>query len=127
MNNIKGMSLIEIACFLVIVGFITSGVMQGIYSALKRSPETEAQALALELAKGRMEIIIGQKAISGFNSFTDICVGGTPPAICNTNTDYTISSTITTGYEGDNNYKVITVNVTGNGTASTTSVVGNYT
>lgn len=125
-NKIKGLSLIEVTCFLVVLGFITSGIMQGVYSALKHSPDTAAESLALELAQGRMDIILGQKEINGFSNFSDICDVGSPPSICSDNTDYTITSSITTGYNGDNNYKLITVTVTGNGSATLTSIVGNY-
>lgn len=121
----SGFTLVEIALFLVVMGIVSSGLAVIFVTALSRVPEIDKKNKAIEIAQQRMDIILGQKANVGYANFADPCVSS-PPAVCNFSGNYTVSSSITTGYNGNNNFKLISVTVTGNASASLTSLVGNY-
>jgi hypothetical protein len=70
-----------------------------------------------------MDLILGQRAINGFSSFSDPCPG---PSICTAPSGFTVSSSIANNWNGDTAYKVITVTVSGNGNASLQALVANY-
>lgn len=125
-RNCNGFSLIELIIFIAVTGFIVSGIFTTLQMSLTHSPKSKQADRAIELAQERMDIIIGEKTINGFSSLTDPCTAGSPPAICTTESGYTVSSTITTGFNGNNNLKEIVVTVTGTGTASITALVGDY-
>jgi type II secretory pathway pseudopilin PulG len=124
MKHIQGVTLLETVVFLAIVGIVLLGGLSVITTVYKDTSDSFMQTTALALAQGRMEILVGQKAASGFSSFTDICDVGSPPAVCSSNANYTIASSIVTGYGDDNNYKVITVTVSGDASSSVTTLVG---
>jgi len=124
-----GFSLIELVIFIVVIGIAVSGIFLAFNTALQKTPLVNSQTTANELASARMEIIIGQRRMVGFNSFTDICPG---PAVCTIPaaiTGYTITSSITTYTVGsDSNYKLIDVTATGpnNAKAELKTLVAEY-
>ncbi|MCX7121086.1 MAG: type II secretion system protein [Gammaproteobacteria bacterium] len=114
LNHSAGFSLIELVVFIVVIGLAVSGIFLAFSTALQKAPLVNTQTLANQLAIARMDMIIGQRRMVGFSSFTDICPG---PAVCTVPaaiTGYTITSTITPVTIGsDTNYKLIDVTVTG--------------
>lgn len=121
----RAFTLIEVALFIAVIGIVTSALAMLFATAMENVPDIDKRNKAIEIAQQRMDIILGQKANVGFASFTDPCVSS-PPAVCNFSGNYTVTSSITTGYGGNNNFKLITVSVTGDSTANLTSMVGNY-
>jgi len=112
-----GFTLIELIIFIVIVGIAATAILLSFQTVLSKSPDTNKQTIATELAEGRMDLIIGQYYIYGLSSFSDIC-NGSSPAVCMTISGYTVSSSITgTGP------KTITVTVSGSGSAVLTAQV----
>ncbi len=80
----RGLSLIELIVFIVIMGISVVAVLS-MYRAVLPHGVTPAQiTLATQLAQERMELILGQRIASGYSTavLTDPCVGGTPPMIC---------------------------------------------
>jgi type II secretory pathway pseudopilin PulG len=80
----RGVSLIELIAFIVIMG-ISAVALLSMYRAVLPRGATPAQiTLATQLAQERMELILGQRIAGGYSTavLTDPCVGGTPPAIC---------------------------------------------
>src|SRR5450759_4955442 len=80
----RGVTLIELIAFIVIMG-ISVVALLSMYRAVMPRGTTPAQiTLATQLAQERMELLLGQRAIYGYSTavLTDPCVGGTPPAIC---------------------------------------------
>lgn len=122
-----GFSLIELIIFIVVSSVLAAGLMLGVNRALKGSPDVMRATTANEIARTRMEFIIGNRYKQGFNAFVDPCAGGSPPALCVPPTGYSVNATITpTTLGGDTQYKTITVLVTGLSRASLTLLVGNY-
>lgn len=128
-KHLPGFSLIELIVFIVIIGLAVSGVFLAFSTALQKTPLVNPQTTANQLASARMDIIIGQRRIVGFSSFTDICPG---PAVCIIPagiTGYTVTSSITPYTVGsDSNYKLIAVTVTGpqNSKAVLQTLVASY-
>lgn len=116
-----GFTLIELIVFIIIISIVAGGILLGFNVVLSNQPNEVHNRRALEIANSRMEYIVGQAQINGFNSFSDNCSGSTP-AICAHDSDYTISSDISV--DGSNaNIKIIKVDVSGKGYASLTSAV----
>ncbi len=126
-----GFSLIELVIFIVIIGIVVSSVFLAFSTSSQKSPFVNAQVTANLLAGARMDIILGQRRLVGFTSFTDPCVSS-PPAVCTVPagiTGYTTTSTISTlTIGGDSNYKSINVTVTGPQNSKTVlkTFVGKY-
>jgi Tfp pilus assembly protein PilV len=121
----RGISLIEVTIFIVVVGLAMVAVIMGVGASLQNTPSSSQTTLALEQAQSRMDIILGQRAIVGFASFVDPCVATPALAFCQTS-PYTVSSSIANNWNGDSNFKVITVTVTGAAKATLTGLVSNY-
>ncbi len=118
----QGFTFLELVIFIVIIGILAAGLLSAFNVFLQKQPSVQAATLANSLAAQRMEIILGQKKISGFSAYSDPCPG---PAICSVPTGYTVTSSIANNWNNDTNYNVITVSVTGKATASLTTMVAN--
>lgn len=118
----QGFTFLELVVFIIIIGILAAGLLSSFNLFLQKQPSVQAATIANSLAAQRMEIILGQKKISGFSSYSDPCPG---PTICSVPTGFTVTSTITPNWNSDTNYNTITVNVTGNATASLTTLVAN--
>ena len=129
----RGVTLIELIAFIIIVGVLVSGLMSG-FSATQRGSGVPRQVTqALQLAQERMELIRARKDVVGFACFTgtrfDPCqavaaVGACPAMPASTHP--ACSGATTFGHTvqppvldetgacmgGDINYKCITVTVT---------------
>ena len=125
-----GFSLIELVIFIVIIGIAVSSVFLSLSTALQKTSLVNPQTTAIELASARMDIILGQRRINGFQSFYDLC--SINPPVCTVApgiAGYTISSTISKYTVGnDSNYKIIDVLVTGpqNSRANLKTMVAEY-
>lgn len=108
-----GFTLIELVVFIVILGIAAITVLLSFQTLLTKSPNTNRQTTAIALAEGRMDVIIGQYYQNGFASFSDICAGGSPAAVCQSQSGYTITSSIVNNGAS----KTITVTVSGLGSA----------
>jgi hypothetical protein len=142
-----GLSLIEVVFFIVITGLVLAGLMVGMSGGVRTAPIPREMQQGLQLAQGRMELILAQRNILGFAGFTaatfDPCAppGGAQQA-CQVPTNYTLVApclftgagtcgfgAATTCNAGDANYKCVRVRVTGpQGTtvAELDAMVANY-
>ena len=80
----RGVTLIELIAFIVIMG-ISVVALLSMYRAVLPHGATPAQiTLATQLAQERMELLLGQRDAYGYSTalLADPCAGGTPPAIC---------------------------------------------
>lgn len=109
-NKLSGFSLIELIVFIVITGLAVAAMMTTFQVVLQKSPNANNQNTAVELAQGRMDLILGQEKQMGFSSFSDPCTGGSPPSYCTLSSAYTVSSNIAV-LSGNSNFKTITVTV----------------
>lgn len=121
-----GFTLIELIVFIVIIS-IAASILFPIMMSLKYSGTLPDQTVAQQLARARMELILERRNMLGFQSTSDPCNDATPPASgCAVPTDFAVSSSIATNWNGDTNYRVITVQVTGKAQATLTDLVANY-
>lgn len=143
----RGVTLIELIAFIIIIGVLVSGLIGGFSTTLRGSGTPKQMTQALQLAQERMELIRARKDAVGFACFTgtryDPCqnaaaAGSCPiesasghPA-CSPTPGYTVTPALDeTGacMGGDVNYKCITVTVTdstGTKFAELKAAVANY-
>jgi hypothetical protein len=136
----RGVSLIELIAFIVIMG-ISVVALLSMYRAVLPHGATPAEiTLATQLAQERMELILGHRLRDGYSPtmLTDPCVGGTPPAICTDQfTPSGLYSIIVTGINpavpfsalSTNNFRMLGVQVLGpdgKQHANLSSVIANY-
>lgn len=125
MQKQYGFSLIELIIFIAVIGILASGLLLGMNQVLGTAAQPEQNSIATQLAKERMELILGQRNTSsiGYASFTDPCTGP-GPAICTLPAGFSIlQPTITV--DVNPNFSTITVTVTGPGSATLRSRVAN--
>jgi Tfp pilus assembly protein PilV len=136
----RGVTLIELIAFIVIMGISAVALLSMYRAALPRGATPAQITLAAQLAQERMELILGQRAANGYTTgaLADPCVGGTPPAICtNQYTPSGLYSIVVTGINpavsfsglSTNNYRMLGVKVLGpdgNQLANLSAVIANY-
>lgn len=112
----RGLTLVEVVVFIVILAVVVTGLVAAFAGALRLSGTPQQAYQALQLAQGRTELILGQKKRLGFGAFTasfDPCATATPEA-CLAPTGYTVSAALAQTYSGgDANYRTIVVTVVG--------------
>jgi Tfp pilus assembly protein PilV len=144
----RGMSLLELIVFIVITGVVVVGLAAGMSGSVRTAPVPKEMHQGLQLAQGRMELILAQRSPvrSNFATFTsanfDPCAppGGGQEA-CLAPATYAVVTCLYTGagtcafgaantcQGGDVNYKCVRVRVTGpQGTtvAELEALVANY-
>lgn len=150
----RGVTLIELVAFIVVVGVIVAGVIGGLVNTVKVSTTPKQLTEASQLAQERLELIRARKDVLGFAAFVPVAgdpcgAGAGPPACAGATTSvktvtttlvvdgisYTVAATIEDSAVAiaapfnDGNYKTIAVTVTGpNGVqlARLDSLVANY-
>jgi Tfp pilus assembly protein PilV len=142
-----GISLIEVIVFIVITAIVVTGLVAGMSGAVRTAPVPREMHQALQLAQGRMELILAQRSRLDFAGFTaatfDPCAApaGAQEA-CLAPTNYAVVAPCfytgagTCGFGaantcrgGDANYKCVRVRVTGPGgttLAELDAMVANY-
>lgn len=134
----RGVTMIELIVFIIIVGVLVSGLMSGFSTTMLGSGKPKQVTQALQLAQERMELIRAQKDVLGFAGFTaatyDPCLTGSTHPACNNPPlpGFVVTPVLDeTGacLGGDTNYKCITVTVTDTGGARLSELqaaVANY-
>ena len=131
MNRDKGFTLIEIIIFIMLISVLAVGVVIPFLTLLAKTPTFYAQTQALQLAERRMNLILAQRYLNSFNGLFDPCTSGTPPPICTIPTGYNIVAAITicttpAPCSNNNDYKKITVTVSGKSHATLSTLVAGY-
>ncbi len=138
----RGLTLIELVVFIVIVGVAAFALLGSFGAMLTRSPSAAQLTQAAQLAQERMELILGQRnspaAGRGYNNTVDLdpCNVGAP-TVCTSTFGYTVSSAGTgtapaswVQWNGNptTSYKLVTVTVKLGGTtlATRSAVLSNY-
>ncbi len=142
----RGVSLVELIVFIVITGIVAAALIAGMAAAVRSAPVPRAMHQGLQLAQGRMELILAQRERLGFSGFTnatfDPCQppGGAqeaclaPAVYAATACFYTGAGTCGFGaantcQSGDVNYACVRVRVTGSDgstLAQLDAMVANY-
>ncbi|MBN1684630.1 MAG: prepilin-type N-terminal cleavage/methylation domain-containing protein [Gammaproteobacteria bacterium] len=121
-----GFTLIELLIFIVLIG-IVMGILIAVNVAFQYTYKSDQQTIVTNLAEQRMEIILEQKKIKGFDLLTqDPCVINPALDVCTLPIGYQATTTIELNWLGDTNYKVITVEITGKANATLKSLVAKY-
>ena len=121
-----GFNLIELTIVMLILSIAATAVFRGLLTGLEGTATITEEETALTIAESRMAFILGQFNENGFSSFSDLCVSSPSLPICSVTSGYTVSSTITSNYSGNANFKLITVTASGPGSATLTTMVTNY-
>ena len=138
----RGLTLIELVVFIVIVGVAAFALLGSFGAMLTRSPTAAQLTQAMQLAQERMELILGQRnspaAGRGYNNTVDLdpCNVGAA-TVCTSTFGYTVSSAGTgtapaswVQWNGNptTNYKLVTVTVKLGGItlATQSTVLSNY-
>jgi len=142
----RGVSLVELIVFIVVTGIVAAALIAGMAAAVRTAPVPRAMHQGLQLAQGRMELILAQRKSLGFSNFTsatfDPCQppGGAqeaclaPAAYAATACFYTGAGTCAFGaantcQSGNVDYKCVRVRVTGSDGSTLTqldAMVANY-
>ena len=143
----RGVTLLELVIFIVIAGLAVAGLVVGMSGAVRTAPMSKEMHQGLQLAQGRMELILAQRTRLGFAAFTsatfDPCAppGGAQEACLAPATYTVVAPCLYTGagtcgfgaantcQAGDANYACVRVRVTGpQGTtvAELEAMVANY-
>ena len=119
MRHQRGLTLIELVVFIVIVGILVSGALTGFTTILRYSNRPGYLLTATQLADARMNLILQQRRVGGFSSLSDPCSSGSLAACTGLNTfatagGYVVSSSISAVSGGT---RTANVTVTGTGSA----------
>lgn len=128
----RGLSLIELIAFIVIMGISVVALLSMYRAVLPRSVTPAQITIATQLAQERMELILGQRDVLGYSPVTslDPCPGA---AICTAPSGYSVivngadSPVAWSGVTSD--YRQIGVQVLGpdaNQLANLSAVIANY-
>lgn len=118
----QGITLLELVVFIVIISVAMVGLISSFNTVLKHSTEPGQRLVASALADARMNLILLQRHVHGFNNISDPCSAS--PAACTalnsfaTGAGYAVSSSITTPVSGT---AIVTVTVSG--TANATNIL----
>jgi len=126
----RGLSLIELIAFIVIMGISVTALLSMYRAVIPRGATPAEMTLATQLAQERMELILGQRAAGGYSPLVDPCAVSAA-AVCTPTTGYTVNSVIVGGWSGVAvaSYREIGVTVLGpDGAkrAQLSAVVANY-
>jgi len=126
----RGFSLIELIIFILVVSILSTALFSVFATALRGPAQVSGAIQAMQLAVERMELILPQRQVLGFAPFdepaADPCQMGSAQAACNIPVGFTVAAVIDPDWNGDTNYKVITVTVSGSATATLTALVADY-
>ncbi len=126
----RGVTLVELIVFLVIVGIAAAGIME----ALAQSPggnATPVQILeATKLGESRLELLVGQSETQRITGLADPCAATTPPPVCQLPAGYQIAQpTVIPDFGGNPALTELSVQVAapdGRVLATLTDVVAEY-
>lgn len=119
----RGFTLIELIIFIVIVSIMGVALISAFSASTRGAPDAGLITQATQIAQERMELVMAQRRAVAFAAFADPCPG---PAACVPPAGYNVAVFIAPSWNGDANYKQVTVSVSGLATATATSIVANY-
>jgi type II secretory pathway pseudopilin PulG len=129
-NNQRGFTLIELIVFIVGTSILVSTLLLSFQITLRGTPAVHHDLIANQLANQCMEGFIGERRLLGYTSALLNCSGApTLPSVCTTITGFVVNADITCSptLSGDSaTSRTVTVNVTGLGNATLTSLIANY-
>lgn len=131
-SSARGFTLIEVIVLIIIVSILSAALFSAFGAALQGSPQVLNVSRVAELAQERTELILAQRRRTTFGNFTaanfDPCVpaAGQPPPCTAGVPNFSVSAALQTNWNGDANFKIITVSVNGPATFQLQTLVANY-
>ncbi len=129
----RGFTLIELIVFIVVASVLATTLYSAFLNALKGAPQAATFSKASNLAQERMELILAQRRQTTFGNFTaanfDPCTSvpaSTQPPCTSIPTEFTVSASLLPSWNGDTNFKIVTVTVNGSGVFDLQILVANY-
>lgn len=129
----RGFTLIELIVFIVVASVLATTLYSAFLNALKGAPQAATFSKASDLAQERMELILAQRHQTKFANFTadsfDPCTtlpASTEPPCINIPVDFTVNASLLLSWNGNTNFKIITVTVNGRGVFDLQTLVANY-
>lgn len=120
-----GFTIIEILIFIVVTSLLMSTMLIGAYTALRSSPDTHHQIIALQTAERCMEYFLDQRRLNGYTALA--CPSSPTASACSAPSGYSVSTSVTcTTWNSDNGFKTITVSVSGLSAVSLSTQIGSY-
>lgn len=120
-----GFTLIEVLVFIIVTSLVMSTILLSANTALRNSPTTHQQWLAIQTAQQCMEWFLDQRRLFGYSALT--CPSTPTPAACTAPSGLSVSTSIAcTTWNSDAEYKTITVSVSGSASVTLSAQVGNY-
>ena len=121
----SGFTLIEVIIAIIILALVGRVILFAMTSLTTSMPTLQNNVIALNLARECMEWFVGQRQLQGYASIT--CPSSTVPSFCTTPSGYSIAVNITcTTINSDTNYKTVSVTVSGNGSATLSTLLALY-
>lgn len=125
MKRAFGFTLIEVLVFIIVTGLVMTTILRGAIVALRESPEAHDQLVALQTAKRCMEYYLDQRRLNGYTALS--CPSTPTAAACAAPSGFTVSNSVAcTTWNGDTEFKTITVTVAGRSNAVLTAQIGDY-
>jgi Tfp pilus assembly protein PilE len=126
----RGFTLIELIIFIVATSILASTLLLSYQMTLTNTQAVHNDAIAIQLADQCMEGFIAERRLLGYSNANLACSASpTLPSVCTSLTGFTVSAAITCSptLSGDTvTSRTVTVSVSGNGSATLTSLIANY-
>lgn len=120
-----GFTLIEVLVFIVVTSLVMSTILLSANTALRNTPMTHQQWVAVQTAQQCMEWFVNQRRMNGYSALT--CPSTPSPSACAAPSGLSVSTAITCStWNSDSNYKTITVSVGGAASLSLSMQIGDY-
>lgn len=126
-----GVTLVELIVFILVLSVGVAGIMLAFAQALRGGPTARDLTIAMQLAQERMSLVLAQKNVipGRFACFDDPrfdpckdssavpapCTGAGASTVtaCSARANYTVTTSLSSNWNGDTAYKVVTVRVQG--------------
>lgn len=120
MKHQRGLSLIELIIFIVVVGIMATGSLLTFKNVLNHNTDPAQDFQAAQLANARMNMLVLTRLMNGMNGLTDPCASGSPPAACTALSTYATSAnlTVASSLSAATDILTATITVTGDGQAT---------
>jgi prepilin-type N-terminal cleavage/methylation domain-containing protein len=121
----NGFTLIEVLVFLIVSSLLMSVILLSANTALRSTPSSHNQWVAMQVAKRCMEWFLDQRRLNGYATLT--CPSAPSASACTAPTGFSVANSVAcTTWNSDSGYISITVTVSGLSNASISTQIADY-